>query len=278
MDPVAIGLVGLAVLTPALFEGGAVGAAQDVVGVVVQPVITNGQRAAMAVLRGAIAGIPTGLPADDFQALHRFIEVRDVLAPLRGPADDNPIYPAVTDADLDAIIGAFCDAVKAGNASDRVSYSLFTGATTGNVTPVDSFVNSALDSYELVALGVSGYTYTPLGQALRNAMDLRDSLLVGSGTNEDPGANMLVVGKLAIEMDQAGYIAIGHEGDSPSVLDSVGWSIGQLPTTIDDVTSAAGGAVANLVGGAVGNFLGGVLFSTPVLVGVVGYLVYRSLK
>lgn len=282
LDALSLGLVGLAVLTPSLFDDGIAGTARDVASIAIVPVITDGQRAAMQSLRGSIAGVATSDPSD-MQALHRLTEVRDALRALRGPADDNPIQPALTYADLDAVLGAFISAVQAGNAADKLSYRLVAGDES-TLNPADSYIVGILDSLELVQQSdnLAGLVLTPLGQALKAAMDLRASTLTDfTGTADDAGASMIVVARLASEMDQAGYIVIGHAGDAPDAgdaLDSIGYGFKELPHTLDTVTVAAADAIGGAIGGVAGNLVGGILFSTPVLLLVAGLVVWKVTK
>jgi len=271
MSATMILIVGGAVLAPSLlFPDSAVPVPlPGVAGDLITPP-TPGHVLAVARLMEPILGVESRLEGTDATfALRRFTEVMNGLIPFKGAIPGSPGFAQLTSADLLVLCDHFIAAVRLGVEEDAYELGEAGQAFGGTKSQSELFddINEQKITGLLRALG--GALLAVVTERTKAANLLRNGIAT-FGTTSRPAVKALV--DLATEMDSQGRPnplgAVPGVGD---LFESIGTATENVPSKITDAVSSVG----NKLGGLVGDTLGGILFSTPVLLLVGGYVLYR---
>lgn len=253
MDVRTLAIVGTAVAGPLILTEA------SHAGVPIPAFVTEAQRAACAQLQHQVLGVLPKDPRGVERTVPRFVEIRAAMVGLRGAADTAKLYALLSDEDVEALCTAFLAAVRAGVELDG-GYRVTIAPDLAGVR-VQSHV---LD--QLLAGDPPDFPTTSLGAAIARVVALKAQAVWGE---VDPIAAQKTIAHLAVELDDVGYIVTGDPAqfDTIGVLESLGISgawVASLP---------ARGASA--LAGVVGDTLAGAIMSTPGLLLIGGYFVYR---
>lgn len=246
--------VGAGVLAPTLLGGAR--------GVVVAPYVTPAHGAAMASLRASpICGV--AVPANAVTINDAFLEVHRALMPLRGQL--NGTLAQLTAADASELLARFIAAARAGVAEPAVRVGEGQGyrvtTLTGPPVPVPVFGMPELPAGTSMDRGYQEHIadmladgnepdaivpLTDLGRAMLAAAIERRRLWYITALDAASGfkASSVVCAKLAVEMDDAGYLITG-EPVSPTIIGGLGaaWD-----ASVDFVLGGVGDLALSKVG------------------------------
>jgi hypothetical protein len=241
--------------------------------------VAPGHSAAVSQLQDATLGVPTR-DAANVSAFKRFEDICAALVPTKGSVSaTSPGFPKLSPVEFIELATAFLRACKAG--VDAGAYEL-SSARLLDVPLLGDIVGSGVGN---------------VGVDQGAAFDLLTTDFE-AGTSIDPIPNVTELGaavrEVAIENRKAGQKipdaasfdatdGLRAVADLANAMDTQGIhfelpGIGDLGNAIVDSAANLPARVGNVVGGALGDVVGSVITSTPVLLGIVGFLVYRTVK
>ena len=274
-------LVGGAVLAPSLLSGTTPGPVDAATGLVEGDARTvlDGHRSAATMLRKKnILGVPdAGKASTGLSVQNRISDVFASLVVQLGSASaTSPGFPKLSAERVDELLRELLEAVKLGVqvANPSQGYVVTRATSAAALTAGLAFDNQSAPLAELLSQATGGVPEgfdepTDLAKAIGNATreqfrTLADGLVPGGGAF-DPVPGCRAAMELAGAMDNQGI-----NFDFPG--------LGELADSIADSAKALPGRIGSLAANIFGDVLGGILTSTPVLVGIAGYLVYRAVK
>jgi hypothetical protein len=263
VDATTLLVVGGAVLGPHLLAH----PVTDTIPVVPPREVKPFHRSAMNVLAGPILGIsapPTtdAAPNNDAttSAFQRLQQLFRALIPLRGSLSaTSPGFPKLSGGDCLQLVDAFTRALRAG-ATDTLAGDTyaFGAAVSGQLAVLEDILNG-----DRAASG-------GLGGAVAAMVAANNAAVVDPSPNFDATGVLRAVVDVATEMDRQGVP--NPLSQAPEVLDSIGTAILDLPATLSSAASFLAGKASGVIGDAAAK----ILFSTPVLVAVAGYVTYKA--
>lgn len=291
-------VVGGAVLVPGLLDKKAAAAAPTAGDAPVPAGVTSdrtaertaGHIAACASLASrSILGVPdAGL--NDTRAGKRFAQIKNALLPSHGAASANtPGFPKLSAGETAELLGAFLDAVRAGAAVEGGGY-LVALRVKGGVTGVggdedpDRQVEALadiLDGAAVFGLRACGVVdLLSLGKACCAVAQQQQRAVISIGIEGpfDAVPALKECSELAALMDQIGIPLFGDLPGFGDLVDSFADATRNLPDTLSTVGGKVTGAITDVLGGAVGDIVGSIVTSTPVLLGVAAFVVWKVSK
>ncbi len=241
-------------------------------GNVVTPYVTAAQLAAMAKLNQSALGVAAGTGQT---AVGRWNELRTALVAKNGAAAVATLgqtYPVTTGEDLDELLAAFIDAAKAGIDAETGEGAYYLTSQQQGAEVISQFdpgfigaqlgeIEGAIASadWDAISSGNDIDGATDLASAIEACAKLRSQLQLVA-TSDIPNA-WNAAGKLAVEMDDAGYLVTGKP---PTVTIAGGLAAAGAATTKWAV-SVFGDAAGKLIG-----YAADFLFSGPGIVVLAG--------
>lgn len=234
-------------------------------GVTLQP--TAALRAAVAAYPAHVAGVQIDKRRQALADL--WPQIRKALFAVHGAANAPGTRATQPKIDVDQaadIVSAAVQAARAGFAAANYA---------GDWAPLSDDVALMFRQIELVRFQNGGVadiendSLSVLGNAYKQAVSAQAILSHASWSGDDLSDLMIqnctdAAQRLAEFCDEESY---GLPIRWPSVLDSLGVGVAQLPDTLAN----AGSAVVDAATDVLGDALGAVVFSTPVLIGIVAY-------
>lgn len=283
---IALLVVGGAVLTPSLLASASTSPVNAETGKEVDDasasLVRRGHRAAAESLKAStILGIGASTSAS-LRIKTRIQGVLDALLKTRGPAPGARGFPKLTTSEVFDLVRVLLDAVKLGldqgGGTDGYVISqriVDCGLATIALPGCEQLVSQE-DAFDRLASRPFGGVPpdfaepTDLAKRMGNAINQRflaqtQGGIVNPSTEFDSTPGTAAALAVAEEMDAQGITFAPPD-------------LGDVVDAVDNAVSSVPGAVADAVSGVVGSALGGILFSTPVLLAVGGYIVYRAVK
>jgi hypothetical protein len=260
-DASTFAVVGAAILGPTLLNTTVV----DDLPVVPPREVKPFHREAMNVLGGAILDItatpnattPNNSATTSAQA--RVAQLYAALLPSRGALSaDSPGLPKLSGGECLQIVEAFTRALRAGTSDSFADDTYVFGAGLSQSVILGEILDGDTSR-------TGGFAGAVLRMVLAN-----DQAAQNPTPAFNPRALLVAVADVGAEMDRQGVP--NPLSQAPEVLDSIGTAITKLPETLGEASAF----LASKLTGVIGETAAKILTSTPVLLGVAGWLTYKA--